>query len=564
MIKLLFLFLPIISFAQEYRIEPGKLCDGYPQISVGSLENSCVGIVASIQTKDSNGQTFKFPRKILELQPNVFLITDMGGWEPYRGKIWLLDLKQKKLKVVLDKLTLPHGIAQGPDGLIYIGEMGLIFRFNPLEPNPASTCETVIHDLPSTIQRTRGNPCLPTTAAPATNIISHPLVSFTFSEHAPTKWNLIVNTGSASDNCTDKNKTKKVDQNGRCIESDSQNPVASVRVYEYLGNNTWNPQGKILARGLRNSMVLISHESGNIIQMENSMDFPESTEPFEEINVLKEGRHYGWPYCFNFKGQNPLFAGFLCNEKNSIYEMPYALTPPHTAPLDAVYYNGNLFPELQNHLIVSWHGYRGAGQRVVSYPTNTDGLPYVNRDSFFYNSFENNKTIKIKANPKGGLIQSAPYQELIYDWYAVKSIRPRGAPVGLTIASDGSIFIVEDKNKTILRLSRGQNSKDTNTGNNSKLDDKILNNAELMKRWSVISKNILQPQCATCHVQVQNKDPKESLKTIYSMGWIVPGNGPESLMVKRMKGGEMRLMPPAGPLKPDEIQSIETFISDLR
>lgn len=559
----LFLLLPFFSLAQEYRLEPNKFCDGYPQVSIGSIENSCVGLVATTLLKDQNGQSLKFPRKIIEVKPNVFLITDMGGWDPYRGKVWLLDLNTKKLRTLLDKLTLPHGMAIGPDGLVYIGEMGLIFRFNPFAQNPASTCETVIQDLPSTVERTRGNPCLPTTPVPLTKTISHPLVAFTFSNHGPTKWNLIVNTGSASDNCTDKAKNKKIDRYGKCLESETQNPYASVKEYEYLGNGSWNPQFKVLARGLRNSMVLISHESGNIIQMENSMDFPEATEPFEEINVLKEGRHYGWPYCFNFKGQNPLFTNFLCNEKNSIYEAPYALVPPHTAPLDGLYYTGALFPELQNKLLVSWHGYRGAGQRVVAYPTNTDGLPYVNQDAFIYNNFENNKTVPVKANPKGGLLRTAPYEEVLFDWYAVKNLRPRGAPVGLTVAQDGSIFVVEDRNKTILRISRGSNSVNNGSGNTNTISDKTLSNAQLMKEWSQISKNILQPQCAACHVQVHNQDPKESLKNLTTLGWITPGNGKESLMVKRLKGGEMRLMPPSGSLKPTDIQAIEKFISNL-
>lgn len=564
MIKLILILLfPISIFAQEYKVDKNKSCDGYPQVSIGSIENSCVGLVATTALKDTTGQSFKFPRKILELKPNIFLVTDMGGWSPYTGKVWLLDLNKKTLRALLQKLTLPHGIAIGPDGMVYIGEMGLIFKFNPYAQNPALTCQTVIRDLPSTVQRTTGNPCTDEKVSPAKAVISHPLVSFTFSKNPSNLWNLIVNTGSASDNCTDKQKNKKVDRPGKCLESDSANPSASVKEFRYLGNGTWDSNYNLLARGLRNSMVLISHESGNIIQMENSMDFPEATEPFEEINVLKDGRHYGWPYCFNFKGQNPLFTSFACTEKNPIYEAPYALAPPHTAPLDGLYYEGPMFQELQNTILVSWHGYRNAGQRIVSYPTNTDGLPYVTQDSFYYNSFENNKTIRVKANPMGGLLRTAPYNEVLFNWYAVKDLRPRGAPVGITVAHDGSIFIVEDKNKTILRVARGNSSQENGSQNQTQLDEKILT-AELLNKWSKISKNILQPQCAACHVQVHNTNDKENLKNLVSMGWITPGHGKDSLMIKRMKGGDMRLMPPSGPLPKDNIQTIEQFIQDLK
>ena len=31
-------------------------------------------------------------------------------------------------------------------------------------------------------------------------------------------------------------------------------------------------------------------------------------------------------------------------------------------------------------------------------------------------------------------------------------MRPQGAPVGMTVASDGAIWLVEDKNQTIMRI----------------------------------------------------------------------------------------------------------------
>jgi streptogramin lyase len=42
--------------------------------------------------------------------------------------------------------------------------------------------------------------------------------------------------------------------------------------------------------------------------------------------------------------------------------------------------------------------------------------------------------------------------ELIAEWYKVDGVRPRGAPMGLRGAADGAIWLVEDRNKSILRL----------------------------------------------------------------------------------------------------------------
>ena len=50
------------------------------------------------------------------------------------------------------------------------------------------------------------------------------------------------------------------------------------------------------------------------------------------------------------------------------------------------------------------------------------------------------------GTPTGNLI------ELISGWDSRPGANPLGAPVGVTIADDGSIFITEDRNGTLLRL----------------------------------------------------------------------------------------------------------------
>ena len=43
-----------------------------------------------------------------------------------------------------------------------------------------------------------------------------------------------------------------------------------------------------------------------------------------------------------------------------------------------------------------------------------------------------------------GLVPAASATELIAEWHKVLGVRPQGAPVGLTVASDGTIWLVED------------------------------------------------------------------------------------------------------------------------
>ena len=49
-------------------------------------------------------------------------------------------------------------------------------------------------------------------------------------------------------------------------------------------------------------------------------------------------------------------------------------------------------------------------------------------------------------------VAAAPFNELISGWHKVNGVRPHGAPVGMTVASDGAIWLVEDKNQTIVRI----------------------------------------------------------------------------------------------------------------
>jgi hypothetical protein len=304
--------------AEPYRSLP-TLCDGFPQLPLVTPENICVGLVAQ---KDKN-TPFKKPRSLIEVNANQLLLIDAGSWTPNQGSLLLVDYSNNKptVKILLNKLNLPHKILIGPDNKIYFGEADKISRF-VWENNAIQQLEVIVKDLPFT----------PT--------YLHPLKNFTFDLNG----DLLVNIGS-SDRCENKSAS--------CTNGEE----ASIRRYAYhQDTHQYSREFSIIASGLRNSMALAVHSSGTIIQAENSIDLPDADEPYEELNIIENRKFYGWPDCYN---ANINLDNKDCSYAN--YQSPWALLPPHVAPLDMLYYQSNKIPALKNKLIMSWHGFRIAG-----------------------------------------------------------------------------------------------------------------------------------------------------------------------------------------------------------
>ena len=186
-------------------------CDGYPQVQVGTQTDTCLGLV----TESSAVLNWRKPRRIVQIpDTQQFVVTDMGGWTRGRGKVWLLDTSTQPLtaSVLLDGLKLPHGLAIGPEGNIYIGETDRIFRFT-LASKQAINIETVVSRLPDFKSH------------------SHPLTHFIFDQDN----NLIVNVGAPSDQCQeDKRHVYCASVNA------TPNTHAAIRRYPYIKEaNLW-------------------------------------------------------------------------------------------------------------------------------------------------------------------------------------------------------------------------------------------------------------------------------------------------------------------------------------
>lgn len=580
--QLLFSCIAVFSFtaaagpwSQESYQKLNTMCDGFSQLPVGTMPGTCMGLVMDKTTTDpNNGLSLKFPRKIVQI-PNSddFILVDMGGWAPKNGgrvfKLVKNNNQSYSLKTLFTKINLPHDVEVGPDGKIYIGEMGRIFRFDPNDLNLKA--EVIIDGLPTNL----------------TEANMHPLNSFSFGKGRYEN-DLFVNVGSPTDGCI---KSAP----GFCEDAEKGTgglPAKSaIWQYKYLGQYQWSQSPVVFAKGLRNSMAQVIHESGTFIQAENGRDLKSATEPHEELNIIEAGKHYGFPYCYNF---NATVADWeksnLVNCQDNSFQKPHTLLPPRSAPLDMIYYSGKMFPEIKNHLLMTWHGYMPVGNRIVSYPTDEFGRPLLTKNQpWNYNVWHANQVngkSKVTAVAKGGILQSAPHYEIVSDWFAKTGLRPNGSVVGITEATDGSIWIVSDYNKTVTRLGRGQNWRPANAAEAqgdqvaakrgltpeeiTNLKTKLLNNPQNLRRWGYVSEGIIKNNCISCHGGFVSEgfNPNDRWSYFEYMlsrpGWVVPGQSAKSEMYLRMSSSKSGTpMPPKGLLSPADQLTIQRFIDQL-
>ena len=378
-------------------------CGGYPRINVETIEGICAGLV--FRSPGGRGN-MRLPRMMLRLPgTDDWLVSDLGGWNVTAGGVWRLSAKPgetAKATRVLGGLEMPHTLALGPDGRVYVGEMGRIFSFDPAAKDVKASIVDVITGLPD--NRLHDN--------------RHPLSAFVFDREGA----LIVNIGARSDQCLD---AKGARPSVTCAEGEGKDAAAVLRRYTRDASGKWLANYTVIASGLRNSMAFAMTPQGRLLQAENSIDIPDEDEPFDEINLIGQGKHYGWPYCMDKVKPTPGWAGSKAMDcAGAAHTAPVALLDPHSAPLDMLYYSGLMFPELKGRLLVSLHGYKPTGGRIVSFATGADGLPV------------------------------GAAQDMTTGWDARPRIRPQGSPVGMAVASDGSIWVADDRSRAIVRFAK--------------------------------------------------------------------------------------------------------------
>src|SRR3954464_2140160 len=94
-----------------------QTCGALPTLRIGMRPSYCAGLVAS---KDDG---LIFPRTIVQIPGHdQFVVADMGGWIPGRGRLLLVDPALpagKRVRVLVTGLDFPFGLAAGPGGRVY-------------------------------------------------------------------------------------------------------------------------------------------------------------------------------------------------------------------------------------------------------------------------------------------------------------------------------------------------------------------------------------------------------------------------------------------------------------
>ncbi|WP_229423826.1 PQQ-dependent sugar dehydrogenase [Massilia frigida] len=375
-------------------------CGGAPRLAVTTPPGFCAAIIAG---------GFKFARGVQPLDNGDVLVVDLGGWEPNQGSVWTLrpSAAGYRKTLLMKKIDRPNGIVLGPDGLVYVGAIKRVFRFDPRDPD--GTTKDVIGG-------TSGVAALP-------GIGRHPLTALRFDA----KGDLYVNVGSGSDHCEDK-EGKAPDPAKPCAEASGANALGALRKYQMQWPAGTVKSWDVHATGLRNSMALAIHPVTHALwQGENSRDAIQAAIktlkndndlPHDELNLIEAKGNYGWPYCYDNNVASPEYPAAKC----ASYRAPARLLPAHSAPLGMTFYTGDMFPpQYKNSLIMGFHGYRANGHRLVAFLPDAQGAPL------------------------GKMI------ELIGGWSA-KPNQPAGAPVDVKQGRGGAIFLVEDRSGRVVRL----------------------------------------------------------------------------------------------------------------
>ena len=198
---------------------------------------------------------------------------------------------------------------------------------------------------------------------------------------------------------------------------------AAVMRYDADGKN-----GRLFARGLRNAVGMAVHPGTREIwvsQHERDNLKPDHQDlPAEEINILRDGGDYGWPYCHDDKVPSPEYPDAARCERTIA---PALRMQAHSAPLGMSFLtDATQFPaDYRGDLLLTFHG--------------------------SWNRTEPTGAKVVRVRVKDG--KPVSYEDFITGWQGADGKR-WGRPVDVLVLKDGSVLVSDDMAGAVYRVTR--------------------------------------------------------------------------------------------------------------
>ena len=190
----------------------------------------------------------------------------------------------------------------------------------------------------------------------------------------------------------------------------------------------FTPEGKFLkvyASGIRNCVgEAVNPTTGQLWCSTNERDMLGDNLVPDYITHVQEDGFYGWPWFYMGDHQDPRHAGKHPELKGRIL-VPDVLLQPHFASLEMTFYEGSEFPQDYKGDIFaaehgSWNKAKRAGYELIRVPV------------------KNGKA-------------TGEYEDFMTG-FVTDDGQVWGRPVGVTTASDGSLFVTDDGSGTIWHI----------------------------------------------------------------------------------------------------------------
>lgn len=206
-----------------------------------------------------------------------------------------------------------------------------------------------------------------------------------------------------------------------CEEEDARR--AKIYVMEKDGANF-----REHARGLRNAVFFTWHPATRQMwATDNGRDLLDDDLPPDEINIVEEGKNYGWPTCYgkNIHDTDYDKNTYIRNPCLEPFETPsYVDIQAHSAPLGLAFVPPSWPMEYRDNLIVALHGSWN----------RTEPTGY--------------KLIRIKLDPNGAYLGQ---EDFISGWLTDDGAL--GRPVDVVFGPDNQMYVSDDKAGVVYRIS---------------------------------------------------------------------------------------------------------------